>query len=119
LQAAGTLIGGDCGSYGEEGSQAAWVSKGYNIESPGDTCGFDQTGDQPGVTVERLNLGPLADNDGPTLTHKPGAGGLGVGSDAIDHIPQADCGASTDQRGERRPEPGGTMCDVGSVEVQP
>ena len=47
------------------------------------------------------------------------------GSVAIDWIPEADCvdadGAplTTDQRGEPRPEPSGTMCDVGAFELQP
>ena len=45
---------------------------------------------------------------------------LGAGSVAIDVIPAEDCvdadGAplTTDQRGEPRPETGGTMCDVGA-----
>jgi hypothetical protein len=60
----------------------------------------------------QLNLGELADNGGLTMTHKPGAG-----SAAIDQIPEADCGVTTDQRGE--PRPGGAMCDVGSFELQP
>jgi hypothetical protein len=109
-----TLIDGDC-----QPQQSEVVSNGYNIESPGNTCGFNQATDLFDVTAAELNLGPLQNNGGPTLTHKPGAGGLGVGSDAIDHIPQADCEVSTDQRGKPRPETGGTMCDVGSVEVQP
>jgi hypothetical protein len=47
------------------------------------------------------------------------------GSVAIDQVPEADCvdadGAplTTDQRGEPRPETGGTMCDLGAFEVQP
>jgi hypothetical protein len=119
---ANTLIDGDCGSYD------IWplpgtpdiASNGYNIESPGDTCGFDQTGDQVSVTEEELNLGELADNGGPTMTHA-----LGAGSVAIDKIPEADCvdadsePLTADQRGEPRPETGGTMCDVGAFEVQP
>jgi hypothetical protein len=108
-----TLIDRECGG------PADITSDGYNIESPGDTCGFDQQGDQPSVTEEELNLGPLADNGGPTLTHKPGASQLWVGSVAIDQIPTVDCGATTDQRGQPRPETDGIMCDVGSVEVQP
>jgi len=48
---------------------------------------------------------------------------LEPGSVAIDQIPEADCldadgePLTTDQRGE--PRPGGSMCDVGSFEVQP
>jgi len=108
-----TLVDNDC--------RGVAVSGGHNIESPGNTCGFDQAkGDQFDVTAEQLNLGPLQDNGGPTMTHA-----LLPGSVAIDQIPEADCvdadGAAltTDQRGEPRPETGGTMCDVGAFEVQP
>ena len=99
------------------------VSSGFNIESPGNTCGFGQPTDRVNVTAEQLNLGPLQDNGGPTMTHA-----LLPGSVAIDQIPEADCvnadGAplTTDQRGEPRPvailgaEP---KCDVGAFEVQP
>jgi hypothetical protein len=109
-----SLVDGDC-------LDSIVTSNGYNIESPGDTCGFDQTGDQPGVTAEELNLGPLADNDGPTMTRLPGGGEYGDGSFAIDQIPEADCEVDTDQRGEARPVviAGPESCDVGSVEVQP
>ena len=87
------------------------TSEGYNIESPGNTCGFDQTGDQ--ASVPDPMLGPLQNNGGPTETHA-----LEQGSPAINQIPQADCGVTTDQRGEPRPETGGTLCDVGAFERQ-
>lgn len=58
-----------------------------------------------------LNLGPLADNGGPTMTHLPG-----FASAAIDR--GAGAGApATDQRGVARPQ--GEAVDVGAVEVQP
>jgi hypothetical protein len=88
------------------------TSLGHNIESPGNTCGF-------GVSVPNLKLGPLQNNGGPTETHA-----LEEGSPAIDQIPEVDCidaeGAPlmTDQRGQPRPETGGTMCDVGAFERQ-
>ena len=94
------------------------TSGGGNIESPGDTCYFSDPTDLVNVTAEELNLGPLADNGGPTRTHA-----LLPGSVAIDRIPPAMCVDAdgqplmTDQRGE--PRPGGTMCDVGAFEVQP
>jgi hypothetical protein len=59
-------------------------------------------------------LGPLQNNGGPTETHA-----LLSGSDAINQIPEAACELGEDQRGEPRPETGGTMCDVGAYEVQP
>ena len=89
-------------------------SIGYNIESPGDTCGFDQPTDQVNVSADDLKLEELADNEGPTKTHA-----LGNGSVAIDQIPAVDCEVAEDQRGQPRPETGGTMCDVGAFEVQP
>ena len=110
-----TLVVDGCTS-----DRGTMTSAGHNIESPGDTCGFDQTTDQVSVTTEQLNLGPLQDNGGPTMTHA-----LGAGSVAIDQILEADCvdadGAplTTDQRGQPRPETGGTKCDVGAFEVQP
>ncbi|MBW2381865.1 MAG: hypothetical protein JRG70_20435 [Deltaproteobacteria bacterium] len=87
------------------------TSNGYNIESPGNTCGFDEAkGDQVNVSADDLKLGELADNGGPTMTHA-----LGDGSIAIDRIPAVDCEVNTDQRGFPRD----SMCDVGAFEVQP
>lgn len=103
-----TLVDNDCA----DGS--ASVSVGGNIESPGDTCGFDQLTDQVNVTEGQLNIGPLSDNGGATMTHA-----LLPGSVAIDVIPEGECTVDTDQRGQPRPETSGTMCDVGAFEVQP
>ncbi len=102
------------------GCEGDIASGGYNIESPGDTCGFDQLSDQVDVSAEDLKLGELADNGGPTMTHA-----LLPGSVAIDRIPATDCvdadgePLTEDQRGLPRPETGGSMCDVGAFEVQP
>jgi hypothetical protein len=101
------LVEGECT---QEGGEVTWTSNGYNIESPGDTCGFDQNTDEAGVPDPML--GPLQNNGGPTQTHA-----LLPGSDAINQIPEAACELEEDQRGE--PRPGGTMCDVGAFEVQP
>jgi hypothetical protein len=119
IRLANTLVDGECSVWEE----SSITSVGHNIESPGDTCGFDQPTDQIEVTAERLNLGPLQDNGGPTMTHalltEPAI------SVAIDAIPAEDCvdadeqPLTGDQRGEPRPETGGTMCDVGAFELQP
>jgi hypothetical protein len=101
-----SIIDGDCG-------YSANISGGYNIESPGDTCRLDPDGTDL-VDVPDPMLGPLQDNRGLTMTHA-----LLPGSPAINRIPAAACEVDTDQRGEPRPETGGTMCDVGAFEVQP
>jgi hypothetical protein len=105
MEIAGTLIGGKCTYKGS----ATFVSHGYNIESPGDTCGFDQPTDQAGIMEIQLDLAPLQDNGGPTMTHA-----LGGDSVAIDKIPADMCEVDEDQRGFPRD----SMCDVGSFEVQ-
>jgi len=108
-----TVIDGVC----SETWVAASTSNGHNIESPGNTCGFDQLTDQTSVTEMQLNLGPLADNGGPTQTHA-----LGPGSFAIDQIPVTECVdvdsmlLTEDQRGVTRPQ--GAMCDVGAFELE-
>jgi hypothetical protein len=122
---ANSIVDGDCSRGADDPlGRASFTSLGYNIESPGDTCGFDQTGDLVNITEGQLDLGPLAYNGGPTMTHA-----LGAGSVAIDHIPAVDCGVTTDQRGAPRfvggrgplgqGEPVGDGCDVGAFEVQP
>jgi len=109
-----TLIEGACT---QEGGEVTWTSNGYNIESPGNTCGFDQEGDQASVSADDLNLGTLADNGGPTKTHALGL--LPTPSVAIDQIPEADCEVDTDQRGKPRPAGAESKCDVGAFERQP
>jgi hypothetical protein len=100
------LIDGGCKS-----GRTSISSTGYNIESPGDSCGFDQPTDQVNVSAEDLKLGPLQDNGGPTETHA-----LGEGSVAINLIPEAMCEVHEDQRGVERPQ--GPACDVGAVEME-
>jgi hypothetical protein len=90
--------------------RAVVLSNGYNIESPGSTCGFDPDGTDL-VNVPDPMLGPLQDNGGPTETHA-----LLPGSPAINQTPGAACEVTTDQRGQ--PRPVGDGCDVGSFERQ-
>jgi hypothetical protein len=108
----GTILQGTCGG------PYLFSSDGHNVESPGNTCAFNQGTDMVSVSEAALSLGPLQDNGGATETHA-----LDVGSAAIDVIPVAMCldeddqPLTTDQRGT--PRPGGTACDVGSFEAQP
>ena len=106
VSAASTIIDGEC--------VGAIDSQGYNVESPDDTCSLDGAGDLANVASGALALEPLADNGGPTQTHA-----LAGASVAVDAIPGAACDVETDQRGEPRPETGGTQCDIGAFEVQP
>jgi hypothetical protein len=109
-----TLIEGDC-----EGER--FESGGHNVESPGNTCLFDQQTDQ--TDEDQIDLGPLTDNGGPTETHA--LLGDEQSNVAIDRIPEADCinGAGdpleTDQRGKLRPAGESSSCDVGAFEAQP
>ena len=107
VETALSAIDGECAKELE--TTAPWTSNGYNIESPGDTCGFEHDTDL--INVSDLNLGPLADNGGPTETHA-----LLPGSVAIDVIPEAACEVDVDQRGVTRPQ--GPACDVGAFELQ-
>jgi len=86
------------------------MSGDFNVDSNG-TCGLSGAHDRNDVDPQ---LGPLADNGGPTLTHLPAAA-----SAAIDGGDPNDCPA-TDQRGQVRPTDGNgdgvPVCDVGAVE---
>ncbi|HXF40589.1 MAG TPA: choice-of-anchor Q domain-containing protein [Blastocatellia bacterium] len=101
---ANSTSGGDCSNSG------TFNPTGTNFTTNGTCPGFTQ------VTPAQLNLGPLADNGGPTQTHA-----LLPGSVAIDAVPDCtDVGGSTvgtDQRGVGRPQ--GSACDVGAYEFVP
>jgi hypothetical protein len=99
-------------------------SLGYNVIGHLGTPPYDapytaHPTDQVGVTDAQLNLGPLANNGGPTPTHAPGAGSV-----AIDKGHSS--GSTADQRGLTRPcdlaavanAAGGDGGDAGAVEVQ-
>ena len=103
LSATQSLVDGDCTFVA--------TSAGYNVESPGSTCGFGAGTDRSGVTPAALALAPLGNNSGPNATHA-----LRPGSVAIDAIPAASC-LPTDQRGAPRPDAAaGLHCDVGAYE---
>lgn len=101
-----TILGDAAGSHC---GGAPVTSGGNNIDSDG-SCALAGGGDQ---NVDP-QLGPLADNGGPTLTHQPSPT-----SPALDAGGATGCPA-TDQRGQTRPLDGngdGTaVCDVGAVE---
>ena len=80
-------------------------SIGYNV-SDGNCSGLTQNGDAQMIA---LNLGPLANNGGSTLTHLPASN-----SPAVNRVALANC-LIVDQRGANRPV--GTLCDSGAIEV--
>jgi len=96
-----TGVANDC----ETDGVGTITSKGFNLDSTG-SCEFDQGSDLP--NTDPL-LGPLADNGGPTETHR-----LLVGSPAIDTGTTDALGAVIDQRAVLRPQGAGR--DIGAVE---
>ena len=62
-----------------------------------------------------LQLGPLQDNGGPTLTHEPGPNAPPVNAGDPDFVPPPDF----DQRGPGFPRVVGAVIDIGSVERNP
>jgi hypothetical protein len=112
---AASTSGGDCSNAG------TWNATGTNFTTNGTCPGFTQ------VTAAQLNLGPLADNGGPTQTHAllPGSVAIDAAPDCTDlggnpsrptKLAPADV-VTTDQRGVSRPQ--GKACDVGSYEFMP
>jgi CSLREA domain-containing protein/uncharacterized repeat protein (TIGR01451 family) len=96
-------VGGDCVAAGE--AITAAEDPGNNLDSDG-SCFGQNTGD---LTNTNPDLGPLADNGGPTETDA-----LLAGSPAINAGNDAHCPAS-DQRGVARPQ--GAHCDIGAFEA--
>jgi len=93
----------NCSGNAPADSGAHTSSEGHNLED-GDSCLFTAEGDKD----EASGLAPLADNGGPTNTHK-----LNDGSAAIDAADAEGCPA-VDQRGTTRPQR--TACDIGAFE---
>jgi hypothetical protein len=89
-------------------------SLGYNVIGDNEIMPVTSfTGDQAGVTVAQLNLGPLANNGGATLTMA-----LGLGSVAINHGFADPSVLPNDQRGVGFARVIGAAADVGAFEVQ-
>jgi CSLREA domain-containing protein len=82
-------------------------SLGHNLSSDA-SCGFTASGDLQNTNPQ---LGPLADNGGPTQTHALLAGSPAINAGSLDCPPPA-----ADQRGVARPQ--GAACDIGAYEHQ-
>ena len=107
------------------------VSEGYNVVRIDDCGGFSPAADREGSDGAPLDaeLGPLADNGGPTLTQMPAVTSPVVDFGAPAGCPIDDDGLPgtpgvallADQRGAPRPRDGdgdhAARCDVGAVEV--
>lgn len=117
-----TLIAGNGSAPGQPDTEGFFTSLGYNIIGNFDgtiNTVTATTGDQFGVSVAAVNLGPLANNGGPVKTHA-----LNPGSVAIDQ--GNSFGFTTDARGSARPcdqlaianAAGGDGADIGAFEVQ-
>lgn len=109
LRVGGSILANDAHGDNCDGRIA---STGSNLDSDG-TCAFQNRGD---ITSSRVELGPLADNGGPTRTRA-----IGANSAAIDAGNPGRCAQRPfDQRGAARPVDGdgdGTkVCDIGAFE---
>jgi hypothetical protein len=110
---ANSTSGGDC-----ENNAGTWNASGQNFTTNGTCPGFTQ------VTALQLNLGPLANNGGPTFTHAllPGSVAIDAVTDCTD-LSAMPAPVNTDQRGLARPKDGdgngSALCDAGAFELQP
>lgn len=103
-----SLLDGTC-AFG--GGGAIFQAQG-SIESPADSCSFDEADNDVGVSPLQLHLGPFGDHGGFTRSYEPI-----VGSVLRDAANATWCRFSpVDQRGYLRPADG-VACDVGAVEA--
>jgi predicted outer membrane repeat protein len=118
MNAGNTLIGNNTDNGTAPDYSGTLNSQGYNLLE--NTAGATVTGDTAtNITGVDPNLGPLANNGGPTFTHA-----LLSGSPALDQ--GKSFGTTTDQRGGPRPNDipaianasGGDGADIGANEVQ-
>jgi hypothetical protein len=116
LSVRNSIIEGECNAHIINESPLA--SHGHNIESPGNTCSFEQVSDQFDVSTENLKLRPLANNGGQTATQAllPGSVAINVVASEL-CVDANDVPLLTDQRGVERPQ--GAACDVGAFELVP
>jgi hypothetical protein len=101
-------------------SNSTNISHGYNLCSGSGGGVLTQTTDQKNIDPM---LGPLKDNDGPTLTHAPLINSPAIDLGKRDAVPALN--TNLDQRGLGRPvdDPGvanliGDTSDIGAVEIQ-
>ncbi|MHB1426202.1 MAG: choice-of-anchor Q domain-containing protein [Gemmataceae bacterium] len=117
---ANTIIDLDTASTAGADVSGAFISMnnaGHNIlgSSTGSTGFSPSFGDKIGVTAAQLNLGPLQNNGGPTLTNAllAGSAAIGAGNNAL--VPST---LTTDQRGTGFARITFGTVDVGAFQVQ-
>jgi CSLREA domain-containing protein len=93
-------------------TDATFNAFGVNYATDESCPGFTQT------SVLALNLGPLANNGGPTQTHAllPGSVAIDAATDCT--LLHGTTPVTEDQRGVSRPQPSGGTCDVGAYEAR-
>ncbi len=102
-----TIVAGntsDAGPANCRTNQVPFESLGHNIDTDG-SCFLRAAGDRAKTDPE---LGPLADNGGPTRTRALLAGSPAIDAGSAEGCPKAD------QRGTARPQ--GAACDIGAFE---
>jgi hypothetical protein len=104
------------------GTDGVVISDGFNLfghDGSARIAGFSPgvTDIVPSISLTAILDPTLADNGAPTKTHA-----LVTGSLAIDAIPAASCGTTSDQHGVARPQDGDgdtlADCDIGAFELQ-
>lgn len=118
---ANTILAGNV-DPGAEAPDCAGIlsSAGYNLVQ--NRAGCTLVSGPGDVTEASPNLGPLADNGGPTDTHAllPGSPAIDAGNPAPPNSEDGSC-AGTDQRGVFRPQDGNgdlaARCDIGAFEL--
>jgi hypothetical protein len=111
---ANTIVAGNTAAVGPD-ADGAFTSSGFNLTGQtDDSTGWVKT-DLTGTTAKPLNadLGPLANNHGPTLSMLPLPGSPAIGAGSVPLVPKGD---TTDQRGLDRIVTG--KVDIGAVELQ-
>ncbi len=71
-----TIVEGDCTFVNAD----TVSSGGGNVESPGNSCGFNDASDQRGVSAQDLGIGPLQQADGVTPFHPLGPSSVARGA---------------------------------------
>jgi hypothetical protein len=102
---ANSSSGGNCLA-----AAGTFTALGVNLADDGLCPGFDE------FSSAEINLGPLADNGGPTFTHAllPGSVAINAATDCT--LVDGETPVTTDQRGVTRPQ--GPACDAGAFELE-